>query len=72
MLTFPKYYQAHAAALTRASESGIDVGLTKSREHGRVFYTIRYLPLPANRFGTDLRCEVIRPTIIPMLGDSYA
>lgn len=53
------YHAAHAAALEKANQSGLDVGLWRD---GFGDWQTRYLPKPENRFGHDAQVEVVRPS----------
>ena len=55
---FKNHEDAYKAAVKKAKAANIDVGIEKS-DGG---YIIRYLPKPENRYGWDLRCEVVTPS----------
>lgn len=66
---FDTWKEAHTAAVTRARESTaswnkpVDFGIEKASSlYGKGKFRIFRLPMPANRFGFDLRCEVVRAT----------
>lgn len=52
-----RYHAARAEAQQRANDTGCDYGL-EANDLFRTF-SIRMLPKVANRFGHDLRCEVV-------------
>jgi hypothetical protein len=61
---FTDYQTAYAAAQTYANRAGREAGLRKSREFGKDIYTVHPLPNAANRYGDDLRMQVVPPTRI--------
>ena len=54
---FKDYHDAYDAAVEDARRSKCDIGIEKMNGEFRVFF----LPNPKNRFGFELRCEVITP-----------
>lgn len=54
-----RYLVARAEAQARANESGQEIGL-EANDLFRTFNSFA-LPLPQNRQGHELRCEVVRP-----------
>jgi len=54
---FTEYFKAHKAAIQLAKLIKRDVGLGKSCGG----YTIFSLPNSENRYGHELRCEVVTP-----------
>ena len=63
---FSNWKEAHTAAVNLARELKHDVGIWLQEEFGKDGYNIRSLPRPENRYGHELRCEVvvtIRPTV---------
>ncbi len=59
---FTSYEDAYSHAVQRARQSGRDVGIERFMEYGtREVFLVRALPNPENRFGPDLRCEVVTP-----------
>lgn len=61
---FATWKEAHTAAVLFARERGRDVGLESlpsPLERGRP-WRIFGLPLPQNRQGFELRCEVVSPS----------
>lgn len=59
---FETWKEAHTAAVTLARKLGRDVGLWRVREFSREGYVIQSLPKPENRYGHELRCEVVHPS----------
>jgi len=53
---------AHAAAVERARLLNRETGIEKAIEFGKTVYRVHHLPLPQNRQGFELRCEVVRPS----------
>ena len=58
---FSTWKEAHSAAVRLARSLGHDVGIWRQEEFGRDGYNIRSLPKPENRYGHELRCEVVAP-----------
>lgn len=58
---FKNWKDAYLAALALANQLGHDVGIWKQIEYGQEGYNIRSLPKPENRYGHELRCEVVQP-----------
>ena len=58
---FTDWKEAHAAAYALAKQIGHDVGIWRVNEFGKEGYNIRSLPKPENRYGHELRCEVVSP-----------
>lgn len=54
---FASYAEAVRHARTQATKLNMDHGLEKLGSTYRVFI----LPRPENRYGHELRCEVVRP-----------
>ena len=54
--------QAHTAAVKLARELGKEVGLEKFKEYNTPGFRVFSLPKPENRYGHELRCEIVRPT----------
>lgn len=54
---FPTYQEAVTYARVQATKLGMDHGLERLGASYRVFI----LPRPENRYGHELRCEVVRP-----------
>ena len=51
------YQEARRLAQEKANETNLDFGIEKVWDGFRVFM----LPNPENRFGFELRCEVVKP-----------
>lgn len=60
-MRFKTWKEAHAQAVLLARQLGHDVGIWRQNEFGKDGYNIRSLPRPENRFGHELRCEVVSP-----------
>lgn len=58
---FTDYKEAHAAAVLEARRSGKEVGLERFREYTTSGFRVFSLPKPENRYGFELRCEVVKP-----------
>lgn len=60
---FREWKDAHTAAVKLARQIGHDVGLEKADNpiDGKG-YRIFSLPKPENRYGFELRCEVVSPS----------
>ena len=58
---FADWKAAHTAAVLLARQIGHDVGIWRQTEYGKDGYNIRSLPKPENRYGHELRCEVVSP-----------
>lgn len=59
---FTNWKEAHTAAALLARQIGHDVGIWRQAEFGKDGYNIRSLPKPQNRYGHELRCEVVSPS----------
>lgn len=57
MSHFKDYDEAYDSAQERASQGQRDIGIERIGGGFNVFY----LPNPENRFGHELRCEVVTP-----------
>ncbi len=62
MDTFTDWKEAHTAAVTLARQCLMDVGIEACKEYGRKVLRVKLLPKPENRYGWELRCEVVRPS----------
>lgn len=56
------YKAAHTAAVKLARLLGREVGILRQKEFGRDGFNVYHLPKPENRYGFELRCQVVRPT----------
>jgi hypothetical protein len=59
---FSTWKEAHTAAVKLARFLNHDVGIWRAVEFGRDGFNIRSLPRPKNRYGHELRCEVVSPS----------
>jgi hypothetical protein len=63
MIRFRSWKEAHTAAVELARLLRHDVGIWHAPNPlDGDGYDIRSLPLPKNRFGHELTCEVVHPT----------
>lgn len=60
---FADWKEAHTQAVLFARQRGKEVGLGKYRELGAKRDSFKVFPLPKreNRYGHELRCEVVSP-----------
>lgn len=58
---FPDYHSAFAHAVRLARLLGKEVGIEAAKEYGKPIYRVFSLPKPENRFGHELRCQVVTP-----------
>lgn len=59
---FRTYEEAYAYALSLANQCQRDAGIAKQREFGNaLWFVVRLLPNPENRYADDLTCEVVTP-----------
>jgi hypothetical protein len=59
---YDTWKEAHIEAIMRARLCQCDVGIWRKKEFGRDGFNIRLLPRVENRYGDDLRCEVVKAT----------
>jgi len=59
---FTHWNDAHVEAVLLARLLKHDVGIWRENEFGKDGYNIRSLPRPENRYGYELRCEVVSPS----------
>lgn len=59
---FDTWKEAHTAAVKLARFLNRDVGIWRANEFGKDGYNIRSLPHAKNRYGHELRCEVVSPS----------
>lgn len=59
---FAKWNDAHLEAVMLARWLDHDVGIWREKEFGKDGYNVRSLPRPENRYGYELRCEVVSPS----------
>ena len=65
MTKHEKYLAKYNETVLKAREMGLDYGL-EWNEYSKDFRSFM-LPKPENRYGHELRCEVVRPTD-PLVG----
>lgn len=61
-MRFNTWKEAHTYAVRLARELGREVGLWRVVEFGKEGFNVRSLPKAENRFGHELRCEVVAPS----------
>lgn len=61
-MRFSVWEEAHTAAVKLSRLIKHDVGIWRQEEYGKDGYNIRSLPKPENRYGHELRCEVVSPS----------
>jgi len=60
---FATWHDARAYAQSRANETGLSVGIERMIEFGVIGFNVRFIPAVGLRFGLDLRCEAVEPTV---------
>jgi hypothetical protein len=62
-MRYEDYHEAFRAAVLLARKLGREVGLEKSPKgyYKKDGYLVIHLPKPENRYGHELRCQVVRP-----------
>jgi hypothetical protein len=55
------WQDAHRDAQAQANASGRTMGIERVNEFGRSAYRVLGLPKPENRYGFELRCELVEP-----------
>ncbi len=58
---YTDYHEAHTAAVALARRLGREVGLEKFKEYTTWGFLIYSLPRSENRYGHELRCQVVSP-----------
>jgi hypothetical protein len=61
-LAYPDWKDAHKAAVELARLLKRETGIEKANEFGKTVYRVHHLPKPENRYGFELRCEIVRPS----------
>lgn len=61
MDVFSDWKDAHNSAQRQANLYARDMGVEKANEFGKTVYRVKMLPNPENRYGWELRCEVVHP-----------
>ena len=59
---FRDYWEAYNQAVLFARSREREIGIEKANEFGKTVFRVKGLPKPENRFGHELRMEVVRPT----------
>ena len=59
---FTDYHEAYNYAVEYARYSKKEVGIEKVKWFGKVGFVVQSLPKPENRYGHELRMEVVKPT----------
>lgn len=60
-MRYATWKAAHTAAVLLARQLKREVGILRQEEFGFDGYNLYSLPQPKNRYGFELRCEVVRP-----------
>lgn len=58
---FTDYKEAFNAAIDLANLLGRETGLEAAKEYGKPGFRLHNLPKPENRYGFELRCQVVQP-----------
>jgi hypothetical protein len=58
---YADYKIAFNAAVDLANTQGKEVGLEKFKEYNKPGFRVFNLPKPQNRYGFELRCQVVQP-----------
>lgn len=59
---FKDYHDSHAFALRLARFLGRETGIEVGKEYATKGFYVHHLPRVENRFGFELRCEVVKPS----------
>lgn len=59
--SFSDYHEARQEAEDKANLYGRDMGIRRQREYGQEVYVVSILPDARNRYGHELRAEVVSP-----------
>ena len=59
---FKDYREAHQYAVQLARQLGREVGIERTKEYDTPGFSVFHLPDAKNRYGFELRAEVVRPT----------
>ena len=62
MESFKTIEEARRFASKISRECNCDMGVEKAKEYTNTVYRVAMLPRPENRYGWELRCEVVKPT----------
>lgn len=60
-MTTTNYDEAYEHARQRATESGADYGIERTKHYGRTTFVVSRLPAERFRQGYELRVEVVAP-----------
>ena len=61
MTSFRDWKEAHTHAVKLARQLGREVGILKAKEYNKTVFQVLHLPRPENRYGFELRCELVSP-----------
>jgi hypothetical protein len=61
MVAFGEWKEAHNEAVRLARMLGREVGILKGKEFGRQVFEVIHLPKAENRYGFELKCEIVTP-----------
>lgn len=59
--SFSNWKDARNAATLLARQLGRETGIEKMNQFGKEVFLVHHLPKPENRYGFELRCEVVKP-----------
>jgi hypothetical protein len=62
MASFKDWKEAHTAAVMLARQLNKEVGILKAKEYSSTVFQVMSLPKPENRYGFELRCELVNPS----------
>jgi hypothetical protein len=62
MKDFASYHSAYDYAQNEASTRNRDMGIEKTKWYGKTVFVVTALPKPENRYGHELRMEVVTPS----------
>jgi hypothetical protein len=59
---FDTWKEAHTYAVKLSRQLGREVGIEKMKQFGKEVHLVHHLPKPQNRYGFELRCEIVAPS----------
>lgn len=62
--SFTSWRESHSFAQAAANQLGRDMGIERMCEYGHTVFNTRILPMPKNRYGHELRCEIVEPEVL--------
>lgn len=61
---FSDYHQAYQVAQAEANKYTRPMAIERATEYGRQVYRVKWIPIdPRQRFGWELRAEVVQPEV---------